>query len=189
MHGENGACNGFCVSEAGSSLLARGKRSLQRFLRERGRIIPACAGKTNTGRTIACARADHPCLRGENLVTSLISLDLRGSSLLARGKHLANWSFTPQIGQILESPESCAYAEIYSLPAAYATDSRDQAQNTDRAPSRPRSCCKLSLETSSPTKRIKYMLRATASLKAGSLTARACASSRREAREGGVPCA
>ena len=58
----------------------------------------------------------------------------QGSSPRERGKHFANWGFTPQIGQILESLESCAYAEIYSLPAAYATDSRDQVQNTGRAP-------------------------------------------------------
>ena len=73
-------------------------------------------------------------MSGENVVGQGLALVEFGSSPRERGKHFANWGFTPQIGQILESLESCAYVETYSLPAAYATDSRDQAQNTGRAP-------------------------------------------------------
>lgn len=53
-----------------------------------------------------------------------------GSSPREQGKHFSIWGFTHQIGQILESPKSCAYVKIYSLPDAYTTNSRDQAQNT-----------------------------------------------------------
>ena len=76
----------------------------------------------------------HPRVSGENCVRPVCESGPLGSSPRERGKHFANWGFTPQIGQILESLESCAYAEIYSLPVAYATDSQDQAQNTGRAP-------------------------------------------------------
>ncbi len=76
----------------------------------------------------------HPRVSGENWVRSGMAATLLGSSPRERGKHFSTWGFTPQIGQILESLESCAYAEIYSLPVAYATDLRDQAQNTGRAP-------------------------------------------------------
>ena len=73
-------------------------------------------------------------MSGENAARIMENTEQAGSSPRERGKRFSTWSFTPQIGQILESLESCAYAEIYSLPVAYATDSRDQAQNTDRAP-------------------------------------------------------
>ena len=76
----------------------------------------------------------HPRVSGENPHGAGYDGGNDGSSPRERGKHFANWGFTPQIGQILESLESCAYAEIYSLPVAYATDSQDQAQNTGRAP-------------------------------------------------------
>ena len=76
----------------------------------------------------------HPRVSGENAPYVVVRARYFGSSPRERGKRFANWGFTPQIGQILESLESCAYAEIYSLPVAYATDSQDQAQNTGRAP-------------------------------------------------------
>ena len=87
-------------------------------------------GRGGTGSGIGA----HPRVSGENVGRVLIIVVGRGSSPRERGKHFSNWGFTPQIGQILESLESCAYAEIYSLPVAYANDSRDQAQNTGRAP-------------------------------------------------------
>lgn len=74
--------------------------------------------------------AAHPRLRGENCDDQPINLAGAGSSPLARGKHFSIWDFTPQIGQILESPKSYTYVKIYSLPDAYTTNSRDQAQNT-----------------------------------------------------------
>lgn len=108
----------------------RGKPGLGSVGHSRRRFIPACAGKTGAGMIGTIEFAAHPRLRGENCDDQPINLAGAGSSPLARGKHFSIWDFTPQIGQILESLESCAYAEIYSLPVAYATDSQDQAQNT-----------------------------------------------------------
>ena len=72
----------------------------------------------------------HPRLRGENFERVTSWLTSIGSSPREQGKHFSIWGFTHQIGQILESPKSCAYVKIYSLPDAYTTDSRDQSQNT-----------------------------------------------------------
>ena len=70
----------------GSSPLARGKPCDKNYLRGPGRIIPACAGKTSSARSIRFTWWDHPCLRGENAVLWPESIRLCGSSLLARGK-------------------------------------------------------------------------------------------------------
>ena len=72
-----------------------------------------------------------PLARGKHYLEKWRERFYLGSSPREQGKHFSIWGFTHQIGQILESPKSCAYVKIYSLPDAYTTNSRDQAQNTD----------------------------------------------------------
>ena len=72
----------------GSSLLTRGKHF---FLGDRigaERLIPAYAGKTRGSATVAGGGPAHPCLRGENLDMSCQLTEIKGSSLLTRGKRI-----------------------------------------------------------------------------------------------------
>lgn len=71
-----------------------------------------------------------PLARGKHYLEKWRERFYLGSSPREQGKHFSIWGFMHQIGQILESPKSCAYVKIYSLPDAYTTNSRDQAQNT-----------------------------------------------------------
>ena len=70
----------------GSSLLARGKPNAHGVESLEAGIIPACAGKTPLSTDARPVGRDHPCLRGENRMTSSYILACGGSSLLARGK-------------------------------------------------------------------------------------------------------
>lgn len=134
LRGENRLNSTRLRSTPGSSPRERGKPTLPIPYQIIQGLIPTHAGKTGYPHTHLVRPGAHPHSRGENHREINQTSTTSGSSPLTRGKHFANWGFTPQIGQILESLESCAYAEIYSLPVAYATDSRDRAQNTDRAP-------------------------------------------------------
>ena len=84
--GENASFLGAVVSSPGSSPLTRGKRVRRRLQQERDRLIPAHAGKTESGcRADACSAA-HPRSRGENLIPGCLIAPGAGSSPLTRGK-------------------------------------------------------------------------------------------------------
>ena len=75
-------------SPLGSSPLARGKQTSGQHTFVTRRIIPACAGETPSSPTTPTGRWDHPRLRGGNASTSRATAWTRGSSPLARGKHI-----------------------------------------------------------------------------------------------------
>ena len=120
--GENVRPDRHSRAARGSSPLTRGK--LERFKpgTQRGRLIPAHAGKTSQARRTSWLTWAHPRSRGENDETPLDMDENTGSSPLTRGKHFLTCAFIAQIGQILESLELCASSESYSSPEAYATD-------------------------------------------------------------------
>ena len=64
--GENSPASGTALRASGSSPLTRGKRSGRVAMPKRHRLIPAHAGKTPCGRTIARRCTAHPRSRGEN---------------------------------------------------------------------------------------------------------------------------
>ena len=70
----------------GSPPLARGKQPLVWRLKKRGRITPACAGKTVKPDWFGKDIRDHPRLRGENINVTFQKLNDQGSPPLARGK-------------------------------------------------------------------------------------------------------
>ena len=70
----------------GSSPLTRGKQEFQLGLQERGRLIPAHAGKTVLGAIHGPRPAAHPRSRGENTQPRMSTSPLYGSSPLTRGK-------------------------------------------------------------------------------------------------------
>ena len=84
--GENRGSRNRRGRRKGSSPLTRGKR---RDAEVRGHvegIIPAHAGKTQTGAAVRSTRRDHPRSRGENLEPFGDDGGRRGSSPLTRGK-------------------------------------------------------------------------------------------------------
>ena len=86
MGGENhrrSAPNGI---KNGSSPRGRGKRDVVANLVERGRLIPAWAGKTWTHTSSPERYWAHPRVGGENCTVSKTNADLAGSSPRGRGK-------------------------------------------------------------------------------------------------------
>ena len=71
---------------AGSSPLTRGKQEFQLGLQERGRLIPAHAGKTRSRVWSPSPSTAHPRSRGENVAGNHVLVDEAGSSPLTRGK-------------------------------------------------------------------------------------------------------
>ena len=82
------------VQFGGSSPLTRGKRDPAADRTNRGRLIPAHAGKTGGAARPRKVRRAHPRSRGENLRTTENSIARAGSSPLTRGKRrvLSVWS-------------------------------------------------------------------------------------------------
>ena len=72
--------------KAGSSPLTRGKRPPGAISRESVRLIPAHAGKTDTGGVSTYGHGAHPRSRGENRRDTARSRPDQGSSPLTRGK-------------------------------------------------------------------------------------------------------
>ena len=70
----------------GSSPLTRGKPRVSKPAGKAKGIIPAHAGKTQTGAAVRSTRRDHPRSRGENLEPFGDDGGRRGSSPLTRGK-------------------------------------------------------------------------------------------------------
>ena len=86
--GENVRAVGQAFTNGGSSPLTRGKPVGGDGAHERGRLIPAHAGKTVVYCLPASAVAAHPRSRGENLHALDASERAWGSSPLTRGKRL-----------------------------------------------------------------------------------------------------
>ena len=84
--GENVVSATLPVGSPGSSPLTRGKRTIERWMRERTRLIPAHAGKTRLLRVSARPGWAHPRSRGENAATHSEPGISGGSSPLTRGK-------------------------------------------------------------------------------------------------------
>ena len=70
----------------GSSPRVRGKPRGPARRRRRGRLIPACAGKTSCPLVVRGTRSAHPRVCGENRNDSTQSARMRGSSPRVRGK-------------------------------------------------------------------------------------------------------
>ena len=64
--GENGLCRDRRRRDGGSSPRVRGKRSLYACSSVHLRLIPACAGKTESTRRVICNSLAHPRVCGEN---------------------------------------------------------------------------------------------------------------------------
>ena len=75
------------VLEGGSSPLTRGKPDPSHHAGDRGRLIPAHAGKTYPGFGTRAFAPAHPRSRGENLNAVQGLVNQGGSSPLTRGKH------------------------------------------------------------------------------------------------------
>ena len=71
----------------GTSPRARGKPDASMFHLHWTRNIPACAGKTKRCVSSAPKSAEHPRVRGENLVVDSIAHRGKGTSPRTRGKH------------------------------------------------------------------------------------------------------
>ena len=71
----------------GSSPRVRGKRRWLPILEDLGRLIPACAGKTQGATPARRATSAHPRVCGENTTNEAKSGLLKGSSPRVRGKH------------------------------------------------------------------------------------------------------
>ena len=71
---------------SGSPPRARGKARAFRLIAERGRITPACAGKSQTPAPPAQRPRDHPRVRGEKRHTDVFAVIIQGSPPRARGK-------------------------------------------------------------------------------------------------------
>ena len=85
MRGEHISTPELGLSIKGSSPHARGAHQEIPALAFAAGIIPACAGSTEKRIQRASAFADHPRMRGEHLLTTLISNRSKGSSPHARG--------------------------------------------------------------------------------------------------------
>ena len=72
--------------QPGSSPRMRGKQERRAQLVALGRIIPAHAGQTRTGRRIDCRCPDHPRACGANHCRTLLRVASSGSSPRMRGK-------------------------------------------------------------------------------------------------------
>ena len=84
--GENADASPISRRATGSSPLTRGKLFVGRHAHQRGRLIPAHAGKTAGYRTRANGWRAHPRSRGENGKVATSATEVQGSSPLTRGK-------------------------------------------------------------------------------------------------------
>ena len=90
--GENSSSMVSVASVAGSSPRVRGKRLRRLARHSRGRLIPACAGKTAPVPTLMVSSTAHPRVCGENILMDINKLLLGGSSPRVRGKP---WGYPP----------------------------------------------------------------------------------------------
>ena len=84
--GENSTVRCPAISSWGSSPRVRGK-PVRVFYADRSRgLIPACAGKTGTGRSLGFRHGAHPRVCGENVREPFRKVSAMGSSPRVRGK-------------------------------------------------------------------------------------------------------
>ena len=86
--GENPSTDAARSSQRGSSPLTRGKLDYATSGQSWGRLIPTHAGKTAARPATTPTPTAHPHSRGENVVTSPMVRESKGSSPLTRGKHV-----------------------------------------------------------------------------------------------------
>ena len=84
--GENVIAGFVAAFRVGSSPRVRGKHQDHRAPRHRGRLIPACAGKTSSSKDPRSPKAAHPRVCGENAAVSVPTGGREGSSPRVRGK-------------------------------------------------------------------------------------------------------
>ena len=84
--GENYNAVAALAAAAGSSPQVRGKRTYNVRIQDKGRLIPAGAGKTTAARKKGCSNTAHPRRCGENAVYTLAAGIGGGSSPQVRGK-------------------------------------------------------------------------------------------------------
>ena len=84
--GENHTAIGSCTTHPGSSPQVRGKRAKAYRMLQRGRLIPAGAGKTSKTRRASAGRSAHPRRCGENDGNGQYIAGGPGSSPQVRGK-------------------------------------------------------------------------------------------------------
>ena len=88
MRGEHYPARKHCEYGQGSSPHARGTPMFKVGVVDRGGIIPACAGNTDSERLSPSIRGDHPRMRGEHRFGMACALFHAGSSPHARGTPL-----------------------------------------------------------------------------------------------------
>ena len=98
--GENAILLGVPFTTAGSSPLTRGKRTRQASPRNRQRLIPAHAGKTDRAWRRGVHPQAHPRSRGENFTCLATTVVSSGSSPLTRGKPDQHGVVSPTVGLI-----------------------------------------------------------------------------------------
>ena len=86
MRGEDGFQAVPLCTQNGSPPHARGRHKYNKEVGEKIRITPACAGKTGPSPTGLHGRADHPRMRGEDLVPGVKRAATTGSPPHARGR-------------------------------------------------------------------------------------------------------
>ena len=124
MCGENESVNDPNANMAGSSPRVRGKLSAAAKPPSPPGLIPACAGKTLAKLNIPrCLRA-HPRVCGENVLATVQSTTLRGSSPRVRGKLVCHGADPRAAGLI---------------PACAGKTTAKQTSSTHR-PAHPRVC-------------------------------------------------
>ena len=90
MCGENNSRDARTRNRKGSSPRVRGKRGATPLVIQSGRLIPACAGKTDECAAAVSDREAHPRVCGENLPATRCGLTCSGSSPRVRGKLTIN---------------------------------------------------------------------------------------------------
>ena len=85
MRGEHKANGTSDLQQAGSSPHARGTRDKETDETDWTGIIPACAGNTNSFKSMQSSVRDHPRMRGEHIANVDGGPDMQGSSPHARG--------------------------------------------------------------------------------------------------------
>ena len=125
--GENLAVNGNFDGNFGSSPLTRGKPHPRGNVVDRGRLIPAHAGKTSVPCRSRPGSRAHPRSRGENSPARTSSLSSWGSSPLTRGKH---WSAHPDgEGQGLIPAHAGKTSSSWKWPKSWTAHPRSRGEN------------------------------------------------------------
>ena len=119
MRGEDHVAEAVLACVLGSPPHARGRRARRCTPRTRGRITPACAGKTRRNHRRRRRWKDHPRMRGEDSSIVESFADDAGSPPHARGR-LKGWFAAPINWGI--TPACAGKTSAYGLPPPQAWD-------------------------------------------------------------------